>query len=890
MIRRLRDSLRVLLGRRRFEAELTEELEAHLEMQTADLVKRGIPEPEARRRARAAFGALDAAKDAARAARGVRWFDELTQDLRYAFRTLRKSPAYAAVAVATLALGIGANTAIFSLVDGVLLKPLPFPESERLVHITIGYPLGSIWTYRKEATSYSAVAAYEYGGELNLFAGGVPERIKGRTVSTEFFSVLGVTPLLGRTFRAGEDAPGAAPVAVISEALWRRRFGGARSLVGQSIMIDGTPREVVGVLPRSFAFPTVGTDVWVPVKLDPQLVASVWGGGVTLIGRLKPGITLAQADAEHRALIPRVRSSPPFKLPDIWGMSEQNHLRYLDAQIGRRVKGRLSLLLAAVGLVLLIACVNVANLNLTRLAARGREIALRQALGGSRLRVARQLLVEQLVIAAIGGAVGVVTALAILPALVHRLPPDTPRLDEVRIDPRVLGFTALAIVLAALLASLGPLLRLPRAGKSEVLLGGTRGSSAGPERHRLLRTLVGSEVALAVVLVIGALLLGRSLSRLLAVDPGLQVERLVTARVTPDPFFCKEQAGPCKCDTAAVRRSAGPAVPCQGFLPALDERLATVPGVTGVAMGTTIPLDGGFYTVPMTVEDHPIPPGQPAFLLGAHTVNPGYFRTLGIPLLRGRDFTAADRTGVEDVAIVSRSLAERFWPGQSAIGKHLKPVWFTQDMVIVGVVGDARYDGLSAEPTQDFYMPLAQFGVSGVTVALRSALSVDELERTLRREVAAVDPTATVNQVRSMEEVVRASVAQPRTTTTLIGAFAGLALLLGAIGVYGVLSYGVSQRRREIGIRMAVGAAPRAVQRLVLGEAARLLIGGVLAGLGAAWLATSLLKGFVFGVSVRDPLTFLAVPVLFALVGGLASYLPARRAVRVSPVEVMREE
>ena len=882
MIHRIRDSLRVLLGRRRFEREMDAELRSHIELAADDLMSRGVPREEALRRARAAFGALDGAKDAARQARGVRWADELGGDLRYAFRTLWKSPGYAAVAIATLALGIGANTAIFSVVDGVLLKPLPFPESHRLVHVTRDYPMGALWTYRTAATSYTNVAVYLYDGELNLFADGTAERIQGRTVSSEFFAVLGISPLMGRGFREGEDAPGAAPVAVISEGLWRRRFGADGRILERTIHVDGTARQVVGVLPASFGFPKAGTDLWIPIKLDPKLHGSVWGaGGTTFIGRLKPGVTLAQADAEHRALITRVRDAYPWRMPDNFGQREENHSRSLEEVIGQGVRGRLLLLLGAVGVLLLIACVNVTNLNLTRLAGRERELAVRQALGGSRLRVARQLLVEQLVLATLGGGLGLLVALIGTPLLLRFLPPDTPRLDQVAIDLRVLGFTALAILVASLLASLGPLVRLPRTGRAEVLGAGNRGSSAGPRRARLAALLVSTEVALSVVLVIGAAILLRSLGSLLRVDPGVVVERLTTARVTPDPVWCKDQAGPCTCP---------PGGECKGFFPTLEERLAALPGVRGVALTTMVPLDGGWTGYAMDIEDHPVEPGKPAHILGMHAISPGYFGVLGIPVLAGRPFNAADRTPGEPVVIVNKTLADRRWPGGKAVGKKLKPVWMPDWATIVGVVADVRYEGLSQPPTEEFYLPMAQWGVGSVVAVLQTDLPASSLELVLRREVASVDPTATVKDVRSMNDVVLASAASPRTTTTLIGLFAAMALLLGAIGVYGVLSYGVTQRRREIGIRMAIGAAPGAVKGMVLRQGAGLFAGGVIAGLGAAWLAASVLEGFVYGVSVRDPFTYLMVPLLFAGVGFVASYLPARRATRVSPTEVMREE
>jgi len=882
VIHRIRDSLRVLLGRRRFEREMDAELKSHINLAADDLVSRGVPQDEAMRRARASFGALEGAKDAARQARGVRWADELAGDLRYALRTLWKSPGYAAVAIATLGLGIGANTAIFSVVDGVLLKPLPFPESHRLVHVTRDYPMGALWTYRRATTSYTGVAVYEYGGELNLFVKGTAERIQGRAVSSEFFAVLGITPLLGRTFREGEDAPGAAAVAVISEGLWRRRFGAETRILEQTIQVDGTPRQVVGVLPRRFAFPKVGTDIWVPIKLDPKLHATVWGaGGTTFIGRLKPGVTLAQADAEHRALITRVRDAYPWRMPDTFGQIEENHSKMLEEVVGQGVRGRLLLLLSAVGVLLLIACVNVANLNLTRLAGRERELAVRRALGGSRLRVARQLMVEQLVLAALGGALGIVLAYAGMPLLLRFLPPDPPRLDEVAIDLRVLGFTALAILAAGLLAALGPLVRLPRTGGAEVLGAGSRGGSAGPRRARLASLLVGTEVALSVVLVIGAVILLRSLESLLSVDPGVVVERLTTARVTPDPVWCKDQAGPCTCPVDGQ---------CKGFFPSLEERLAVMPGVRGAALTTMVPLDGGWSGYAMDIEDHPVEPGKPAHILGMHAISPGYFGVLGIPVVSGRAFTREDRIPGEPVVIVNNTLASRRWPGQSAVGKKIKPVWLPKWATIVGVVADVHYEGLSSPPSEEFYMPMAQWGVGSVIAVLKSDLPPSSIEPMLRREVAAVDPTATVKDVRSMGDVVLASAASPRTTTMLIGLFAAMALILGAIGVYGVLSYGVTQRRREIGIRMAIGAEPVAVRRMVLREAARLLAGGMVVGLLVAWLGASVLQGFVYGVSVRDPLTYAMVPLLFAAVGFAASYLPARRATRVSPTEVMREE
>ena len=883
MIRRLGDSIRRLVGRRRFEREMAEELGAHLDHRIDDLVRGGYSRAEATRRARAEFGSIEGTKEAARAAVGVRWVDEVSGDLRYTIRTLRRSPGYALVAIATLALGIGANTAIFSVVDGVLLKSLPYPEPDRLVHLASDYTLSSLWTYRSDAVSYVSVAGYRSIGAVNLFAAERPERIQGRLVSSEFFSTLGVDAALGRTFRSGEDGPGAAPVAVISDALWRRRFGADPAILGQGILVEGTPREVVGVMPARFAFPAVGTEIWLPVVLDPKLHASVWGDpSTTLIGRLRAGVTVAQADAEHRALLPRIRDAFPWRMPDNYGQSPDNHVRPLDQVITAGVERRLTLLLAAVGLVLLVACVNVANLNLSRLAGRDREIAIRQAIGGTRLRVARQLVVEQLTVAAFGGAIGAGLAVVGTPLLIRWLPSDTPRLDQVAVDVGVLGFTALASVLAAVLTAVAPLLRIPGAARVDALLVGGKETRSAPSRGRMSAILVVTEVALAVVLVVGAAILLRSLRALLQVDPGVRTERIVTARVSPNPVWCKDQAGPCTCQPTGT---------CQAFFPTALDQLAAIPGVTAAAFANYLPLDGGQYQFPMDIEDHPVPAGQSAHLLGSHVVSGGYFAVMGIPILEGRPFASEDRADREPVAIVSRALAERYWRGRSALGKHVKPVWMPKPATIVGVVADVRYDRLEREhPSFDFYFPMAQWGEGQMTAVLRSALPAATLEPLLRSAIAAVDRTAPVSRVRAMDEVVRASTASPRTTTGLIGLFAAVAVLLGSIGIYGVLSYGVTQRRREIGIRMAVGARPNLVRAMIVGRAARLLGAGVVVGLTVAWLAASVLEGFVFGIGVRDPLSYAAVPILFAGIGLLASYLPARRATKVSPIEVLRAD
>jgi predicted permease len=878
MIAGLGRVLRSLLGRRRFEHDMSDELRFHLESQAARLESQGLSPEAAMRRARAQFGSVEGAKEAARESTGLRLFDELRGDVRYALRGLRRSPAYAAVAVVTLALGIGANTMIFSVIDGVLLRPLPFPESGRLVQVAV-YPNGAFPLYQ-QSSLYAAVGAYSYQGELNLLSDGVPERVSGRLVSAGFFGVLGVEAQAGRTFRAGEDQTGADPVAMISDGLWRRRFGADPDVIGRMVAVDGISHEIVGVVPRGFNFPTEGTEIWVPITYHFSQPIPLWNSASTIIGRLKPSVSIAAADAEHRGLIDRVREGYPWPMPKAYGQGEENHVRPIAQVMTAGVRARLFLLLGAVGLVLLIACANVANLNLTRMAGREREVSVRQALGGTRGRIARQLLVEQLLLAGVGAVAGVGIALVGTPLLVRWLPAGTPRLETVTIDGRVLAFTAAASILAAVLAALGPILRVPMgAPGSAALRDGGRGASHGTGRSRLSGALVITEVAVAVALVVGAGLVLRSLAAMLAVDSGLDVRRLVSARVTIDPPECLEL------DATAV-------APCRAFYQRLEEALGAMPGVRRFALSNQLPLEDRGGDIPVDIEDHPRPPSEPAHLLVRHVVTPEYFDMLGFTKEEGRLLTPADRRGAPAVAVASRLLADRYWPGQSAVGKRFRPVWWKPDewITVVGVVADVRHRGAWDQPGLVFYAPLSQAPQAGSYALVETSLALPAFESGFRALVRSVDPRVPVSRVQAMPDVAAASVAAPRVTAVLLGGFALLALVLGAVGVYGVLSYGVSQRRREIGIRMAIGAEPGAVRMMVLRRAGALVAGGLGLGLAAAWLGASAMRGFVYGVSTRDPLTYAAAIGLFGVVGLAAAYLPARRATRVEVLGVLKEE
>jgi len=874
----LRRILGAFLGRTRFEREMHEELRFHLESEAARLESEGVPVEEARRRARARFGSVEGAKEDARAATGLRLWDELRGDLRYAARGLRRSPGYSAVAIITLALGIGANTTIFSVIDGVLLRPLPFPESGRLVQVAV-YPNGAFPLYQ-QSPLYAAVGAYSYQGELNLLSDGVPERVSGRLVSAGFFGVLGVEAQVGRTFREGEDQTGAAAVAMISDGLWRRRFGAEPGVIGRMVAVDGISHEIVGVVPRGFNFPTEGTEIWVPITYRFSQPIPLWNSASTIIGRLKPSVSIAAVDVEHRGLIDRVREGFPWPMPRAFGQGEENHVRPIAQVMTAAVRARLFLLLGAVGLVLLIACANVANLNLTRMAGREREVSVRQALGGTRGRIARQLLVEQLLLAGAGAVAGIGLALVGTPLLVRWLPAGTPRLETVTINGRVLAFTAAASILAAVLAALGPILRVPLgAPGSAALRDGGRNASHGWGRSRLSGALVVTEVAVAVALVVGAGLVLRSLAAMLAVDSGIDVRRLVAARVTIDPPECLEL------DATAV-------APCRAFYQRLEEGLGAMPGVRRFALSNQLPLEDRGGDIPVDIEDHPRPPSEPAHLLVRHVVTPEYFDMLGFTKEEGRLLTPADRRGAPAAAVASRFLADRYWPGQSAVGKRFRPVWWKPDewITIVGVVADVRHRGAWDQPGLVFYAPLSQAPQAGSYALVETSLDLPAFESGFRALVRAVDPRVPVSRVQAMPDVAAASVAAPRVTAVLLGGFALLALMLGAVGVYGVLSYGVSQRRREIGIRMAIGAEPDAVRMMVLRRAGALVAGGLGLGLAAAWLGASAMRGFVYGVSTRDPLTYAAAIGLFGAVGLAAAYLPARRATRVEALSVLREE
>jgi predicted permease len=875
---RFRSWLRATLHRSRLESEMDTELRFHVQAYADDLIRSGVPAGEALRRARLEFGAVARAKEECREARGVSFFDTLLQDIRFGARMLRKNPGFTTVAALTLALGIGANTAIFSLVNGILLVALPYSHPEQLVSVANGaYPRGAFVAMREQIRSMD-VATYAEGHQLNLSGQGETVRLAVTYVSAEFFSLLGAQPALGRTFLPNEDVAGRDNFVILSNALWREQFRSDPTVLGRSISLDGTPREIIGVMPAAFHFPSSKTQLWLPLHNDPRNTPDYWAGDfMPVIGRLRPTSTLAQARAEVLLFQSHVGALFPWPMPKTWNAD----VSVVPLQNGMvaDVRSRLLMLLAAVGLVLLIACTNVANLTLSRAATREKEIAIRASLGAERLRILRQLLTESILLASIGAALGLLFAAKGLQLLKALLPSDTPRLLDVHLDGRVLLFTTALALLTGVFFGLAPALQSSRAALSNSLNSASRGASLSVSQ-RLRSVLVVTEVAFAVLLVIAAGLMIRSFWALSHINPGFQPEHIVTARITPNESFC----------TDASR--------CIAFYRSLLDQTRSLPATSGVALINTLPLDGRVAKRNFEIENFVAPAGQTAPLFWLHIVTPDYFRVMHIPMLAGRSFEPADQEG-SPVAILTAETARRFFPNQSAVGKHVRLLNDSAWRTVVGIIPDVRaYDLQNNAPSwidgtayilYNSTATLENYRVPGnMTIALRTSLDDSQAAAQLRQSVAALNPEVPVSEVKSMTSLVSEAVSTPASTTSLFVIFAAVALALGVIGIYGVLSYLVSKRTREIGIRLALGAQRRDVLWLILKEGAKFSFAGIALGLAGAFAATRLLSSELYGVSASDPLTYLAVALLMAIVTLLACYIPTRRAMRTDPLTALR--
>ncbi|MEK6286650.1 MAG: ABC transporter permease [Acidobacteriota bacterium] len=795
--------------------------------------------------------------------------ETLLQDLRYAIRMLLKKPGFTAVVVITLALGIGANTAIFSVVNGVLLQPLPFKDAHRLVAVRASNPKGfnepigasfpDFKDWKEQNQVFQYIAGFT-GQSLTLTGEDEPLRVRGQSVSAAFFPMLEAEPVLGRVFLPDEEKRGQAKVVVLSHGFWQRRFGGDEGIVGRTLTLDGSPYTVVGVLSPGFRF-LRDVDLWTPLDVPAVLQQARGGRYLQVVAKLKPETSLEQASAGMTTLAHQLESEYSQSNSG-WGVSVVS----LQEKVVGNVKQGLLVLLAAVGFVLLVACANVANLLLTRGATRQKEIAIRVALGAGRRRVIQQLLTESTVLALLGGALGLLLALWGIDALRALSPSNLPRIEEIRIDGRVLGFTLIATLLTGLLFGLAPARQATRIDLQETLKEGGRGSSMST--RRLLRgLLVVSEIALSLILLVGAGLMGRSLLALVSVDPGFRTENLTTMELSLPQYKYPQE-----------HQQAA-------FFQELLERAESLPGMRSVALTTAVPLSGNEMKTSFTIVGRESAGKNWANM---QIVSPDYFRTMAIPLLKGRPFATSDAKGAPDVVIINEIMARRFWPDQDPLGKQIP--FGDSGPTIVGVVGNVKHTGLQEEHEPGVYFPFLQAPFRSMVLVARADSEAITLAVPLRALVHSIDKDQPVENFSTMEQVLSRSVAQPRFLAILLGVFATLALALAAVGVYGVMSFAVAQRTHEMGIRMALGAQPRDILRLVLGEGMALAVIGVAAGLLGSFAVTRAISGMLYQVSATDPITFIVISLLLTGVALAASFIPARRAMRVDPMVALRHE
>ncbi|HEV2801961.1 MAG TPA: ABC transporter permease [Pyrinomonadaceae bacterium] len=883
------------------EAEIVEELAQHLEDRYEQAIEGGATPEEARRAALSELTESDLLTEELKrvertaptetvvpgvpGAQGRRNFmGDLWQDLRYGVRMMTKTPGFTIVAVIALALGIGANSAIFSVVNTVLLRPLPYQDPERLVMVWEddtkgGYPrntpaAANYIDWRDQNTVFEGMAAIA-DQNFNLTGTGDPERIKGRLVSSSLFPLLGVAPQVGRALLPEEDQPGQNRVVVLSHGLWQRRFGGDEKIVGGQLSLNGESYTVVGVMPPHFQFPTREDELWAPIGFTPQEAANRGRHYLQVFARLKSGVSLEQAQAEISTIAVRLQQQYPQQNSDIGALVTPLH-----EQVVGDIKPALLVLLGAVGFVLLIACANVANLLLARAAVRQKEISIRVALGASRLRLVRQFLTESVLLGIVGGVLGLLLSVWGVSLLKAFIPENISQVEAITIDARVLLFTLLVSLLTGLVFGLAPAMQASRLNLNETLKEGGRDSAAGSHGNRIRALLVVTEVAVSLILLIGAGLLINSFLRLRQVDPGFRPDNLLTMQIVLPTFKYPDHA----------RRTA--------FYDDLLTRLKNVPGVKMAAVTTNLPLYRQGNSIGISFEGRPDPaPGtgkRPS--ITTRVVSHDYFQAMGIAMLQGRSFTNEDKTDAPAVAVINETMARRFWPDEDPTGKRITPAllnsaaaddWIT----VVGVVRDVRQFELVADPKPQMYLSYIQVGFFAPNdLVVSTDLEPLSLASAVRQTVWAVDKEQPVSKIRTMEEIVSESVARERFSMMLLGIFAALALVLAAVGIYGVMSYSVAQRTREFGIRMALGARRGDVLRLAVGHGLKLVLVGIAIGLGAAFLLTRVMSSLLYGVSATDPVTFIAISLVLVGVSLLASFIPALRATRIDPMEALRYE
>jgi putative ABC transport system permease protein len=857
--------------------EMAQEFESHVQMHIDDKVQAGMSPEQARREALVKFGGMEVAKESVRETSRLLWIDTAVRDVRYALRGLRLNPGFATTAVLSLTLGIGASVAIYTVADNLLLRPLPYPDAKQLVMLYEMNPHrgfshnvispGNYFDWKAQSSSFSAIGGF-FDFHVILGDGKRTEEKDAQAVSGEVLPALQVKPIRGRVFTMQEDKDDA-HVALISYRLWQEWFGGDESVIGRQLQVNSRPFTVIGVLPPDFYFNTRTSDVWVTLGLSPSdNFRKTQGRWMWAMARLKPGVSLSQARAEMAGIAQRLEIAYP-EFDKGWGIDV---VPLRDSFVGE-AKTSLMILLGAVTLLLCVACANVANLLLARYSARRREMAVRGALGAARSRLIRQLLTESVLLGLAGGISGVVLAYFAVSGLVALAPPDLTRSVQVTFDLRIVAFAFLLSLVTSIIFGLAPAIMASRGDLNRGLHEESRTSTGGGTRMR--SWLVALEIACSVALMVGAGLLFRTLVGLQNVDPGLEAHNVLSFRVSlPSQRYKEEQK---RID----------------FFQQATEKLNQLPGVRSASATSYLPLNGiGAGTGVKILGQPPAKPGE-EFVATIRTVLPGYFRTMGIPLKRGRDFSAAD--DVESTPhrfIVSEAFVRKYLSGEEALGKQIS-AWMNKENPfgeIVGVVGDVSDKMLDSEPSPTVYYIHSHLSYGEMVFVLRAENDALSMADPARKVIQEIDPELPVSQMRTMKTVVRQTFASQQFSAVLLGGFSLASLLLAAIGVYGVLAYSVTQRTREIGVRIALGAEPLTITRMVVASGARMVILGAVAGLLAALALSGLMKSLLFGIGPRDPVTFVVAPAVFLVVALVAAYLPARRAARVSPMEALRAE
>lgn len=859
--------------------ELSEEIEFHREFQRAENCESGMGPGPAAELSNRQMGNITMAKEDCRDMWSFMRWERISQDLRHAVRMYRRTPVFTAICVLSIALGIGGNAAMFSLVNALLVRPLPYLQPERLVRITGIYPRAAVPFFQQRSRAMD-IAAISPGAEINLTGQGEAARLFGSSATPNFLSVLGAPVALGRSFRPGEEAPGRDHVVIISQSLWKDRFGGDPAAIGRFVQLDGVERQIIGIMRAGFSYPSAKVQLWFRMRLDPSNFLEYWGSEfMPLVARLRPGAILPQAQGEVRSLNLQFKGLYPYPMPRDFNAGST--AIPLQQDIVGDARGRLLILLCSVAAVLLIACANVAGLLLSRATTRRKEIALRAALGAGRLRIVRQLLTESIGLALLGAGLGILLGISALSIFKSVLPASLPGLAQAHVDWQIVAVVTALALFSGLASGFAPALSASQVDITETIKTGSQRSTSG-FWSRFRSVIIAGEVALTVVLLLGAGLLLRSVYKLSIVNPGFDPKSMLAVQISPNQSAC-------------VQREA-----CVAFYNRLLQRAAGVPGVEQAAVANSVPLDGRVPTTPVDIEGHPKTADFPAPMLWLEAVSPGYLGTMRIPLLAGRYFTDSDGPDATRVLVIPASTAKRFWPSESAIGKHIRLAGSDTWRTIVGVVGDVNHytlsQGLPTGVAGAVYMPYSQSVLAdglipvAMTLLIKAETNSPQTAQAIEQLARDQDPNVPVGRVQALQDVVSGSIADIRSTMLVFLSFAGAAILLATVGIYGLMSYWVAQRTYEIGLRVAIGCSRQGILSMILAKGLKLTLYGVTAGILGALILTRFLSALLFGVGTTDLPTFIAVAALVLAVGVIATALPAWRATRIDPIKVLRAD